>query len=193
MMKWLLNLNWRIGGWKLAGKIPDDLEKMILVVAPHTSWRDFFIGLAARRKLGIAHAHFLAKQELFDGPLGGWIRKLGGIPVDRFGTRGKREGVVDKAISLFNTRDDFILAISPEGTRQRVDKLKSGFYHIAKKADVPLVLIGFDFKNKRFMVSNPIFVSDDKKADFKKVIKFFSTIEGANPEQDLTHLVEPEA
>lgn len=190
MMGWLLKLNWNLGGWKLAGKIPDDLQKMILVVAPHTSWRDFFVGLQARRELNIKHAHFLAKKELFDGPMGKWFIKLGGIPVDRFGKKGKRLGVVKTAIRLFNERDNFILAISPEATRQRVDKLKTGFYYIAKNANVPIVLVGFDYKNKEVVLSNPIYVSEDEKGDIQKIIHFFSTIQGANPQQDLTHLEE---
>lgn len=187
-MRLLLKLYWKLAGWKTSGTIPKELKKMILVIAPHTSWIDLFVGLALRREINIHHAHFLGKKELFEGPFGRWFKKLGGIPVDRSGKHEDRRSIVDQAVNLFNENEDFILGISPEGTRQRVDKLKTGFYHIAKKAQVPMVLIGFDYKNKQVVLSKPIFVSEDDTADFKKIIKFFSTIQGANPAQDLTHL-----
>lgn len=189
MLRLLLKMYWKMGGWKIVGALPHQHKKMILVVAPHTSWKDILVGLATRLELKIDHAKFLGKKELFEGPFGKLFRNLGGIPVDRFGKQeDKKQGIVDQAVRLFNKNENFILGISPEGTRKRVEKLKTGFYHIAKNANIPIVLVGFDFKNKQVVLGDPIFVSDNEEADLKKIIAFFSTIEGANPELGLGHL-----
>ena len=188
MIRLLLKLYWKLNGWKISGKLPYELKKMILVVAPHTSWKDILVGLAARYELKIDHARFLGKKELFEGPLGRLFRNLGGIPVDRFSKLERKQGIVDQAVNLFNENENFILGISPEGTRKRVEKLKTGFYQIAKNAKIPIVLVGFDFKNKEVVLREPFFVSEDEEVDFNKIIAFFSTIEGANPELGLGHL-----
>lgn len=188
MIRLILKLYWNISGWKISGKLPRGLKKMILVVGPHTSWKDILVGFAARLELKIDQAKFLGKKELFEGPFGRFFRSLGGIPVDRFGKPGSKQSIVDQAVRLFNENENFILAISPEGTRKRVEKLKSGFYQIAKNAHVPIVLVGFDFKNKQVVLGEPIFTTEHQEADYKKIIAFFSTIEGANPELGLGHL-----
>ena len=190
MMRLLLKMYWKLSGWKINGTLPLEIKKMILVVAPHTSWKDILVGFAARQELKIDHAKFLGKKELFEGFLGGLFRNLGGIPVDRYNKDSGKESVVDQAVKLFNENENFILGISPEGTRKRVEKLKTGFYQIAKNAHIPIVLVGFDFKNKEVVLKEPFFVSENQEADFKKFIDFFSTIEGANPELGLKHLLK---
>ena len=157
---------------------------MVLIVAPHTSWKDVVIGFAARNELKIYHTKFLGKKELFDGPFGWLFRGLGGMPVDRF----SKHGMVEQAADLFATNEIFILAIAPEGTRKRVDKLRSGFYHIAKKAQVPIMLVGLDFENRHLVLGEPLFTSDNEAADSKKIIEFFSAIKGDKPKLDLRHL-----
>ena len=161
---------------------------MVIIVAPHTSWKDILIGFAARNKLKIDHTKFLGKKELFDGPFGWLFRWLGGIPVDRF----SKHGMVEQVADLFATNEIFILAIAPEGTRKRVDKLRSGFYHIAKKAQVPIVPLGLDFENKQVVLGEPLFTSDNEAADFKKIIAFFAAIKGGKPTFDLRHLKDSE-
>ena len=189
MLRMLLKIYWKLAGWKIVGNLPRQHKKMILVVAPHTSWKDILVGLATRLELKIDHAKFLGKKELFDGPFGNFFRGLGGIPVDRFGRQDhNRQGIVEQAVRLFNGNENFILGISPEGTRRRVEKLKTGFYQIAKNANIPMVLVGFDYKNKQVVLGEPIFVSDNEEADFKKILAFFSGIQGANPEDGLGHL-----
>ena len=157
---------------------------MILIVAPHTSWKDILIGFAARSVLNIGHAKFLGKKELFDGLFGFLFRWLGGIPVDRF----SKKGVVEQVSECFATNEIFLLAIAPEGTRKRVDKLRSGFYHIAKKAQVPVLPVGLDFGNKQLVLGAPLITSDNEEADFKKIISFFANLEGKKSEYDLRHL-----
>ncbi|HLV43172.1 MAG TPA: 1-acyl-sn-glycerol-3-phosphate acyltransferase [Brumimicrobium sp.] len=186
MITLLSKFYWRLFGWKITGTLPKELQQMILVIAPHTNWTDLFIGFAARHYLKIPHAKLLAKKELFDGVFGKWLIKLGGIPVDRSG----KLGLVDQVVNYFNKNDKFIIGLSPEGTRKRVDKLKTGFYHMAKNANVPIVLIGFDYKNKRVIIGETIYPSASEENDFKKIISFFSSIEGAKPQYDLRHLKE---
>lgn len=189
MLRMLMKLYWKLSGWKVIGQFPHHYKKMVLLVAPHTSWKDIPIGLASRYELNIDDAKFLGKKELFDGAFGWLFRYLGGIPVDRFCKNGiPRHGIVEQAIGLFEKHENFILAIAPEGTRKRVKKLRSGFYHIAKNARVPIIPYGLDFENKRLILGEPIFASNNEAADLTKIIAFFSTIKGEKPEFDLRHL-----
>lgn len=184
MLRFLLKFYWKLSGWKVVGTFPYQYKKMILIVAPHTSWKDVLVGLAARNELKIYDAKFLGKKELFDGPFGGIFRRFGGTPVDRF----SKQGMVEQAAAFFAKHDNFILALAPEGTRKRVDTLRSGFYHIAKKAKVPIIPVGLDFENKQVVFGEPLFPGDDEEADYKKIITFFSKIKGKKPAFDLRHL-----
>ena len=159
---------------------------MVIIVAPHTSWKDVLVGFAARDQLKINHARFLGKKELFDGPFGWFFKMLGGTPVDRFSKRG----VVEQVVEMFNKHNEFILALSPEGTRKKVDKLRTGFYHIAKQAKVPIQMIGFDFSKKEIVIREPFYTTENEPGDFKSIIDFFAPIKGAKPEFGLGHLKE---
>jgi 1-acyl-sn-glycerol-3-phosphate acyltransferase len=184
----MLRLLWRwyfkLAGWKVSGSFPYHHKKMVIIVAPHTSSKDVIIGFAARSVLGIHHAKFLGKKELFDGPFGWLFRWLGGTPVDRH----SNQGMVEQVVQLFKANDRFLLAMAPEGTRQRVDKLRTGFYHIAKAAQVPILPVGLDFRNKHLVVGEAFFTTGNEEADYDGIIRFFSKIEGANPALDLRHL-----
>jgi 1-acyl-sn-glycerol-3-phosphate acyltransferase len=184
MVRWILRMYWKLSGWKINGNFPHQYKKMVLAVAPHTSMWDVMIGFATRNHLNITHAKFLGKKELFKGPLGWVLRKLGGTPVDRH----SKQGVVDQAAALFTGNEHFLLALAPEGTRARVDTLRSGFYHIAKRAAVPILPIALDFKNKQVVIGEPFHTGNDEEADFKKIISFFAQFQGKHPEKDLRHL-----
>jgi len=176
----------RITGWKAVGGIPPELKKFILVVGPHTSSWDIFMGFAFRSALKLDYINFIAKQELFKPPFGAMFRKLGGVPVDRF----SNNNFVDQVAAMFNSREKFAIAMSPEGTRKKVDRLRTGFYHIAKKAGVPIVLLAFDFGKKEFRFSTPFYTTEDEREDVKKILLFFSDVQGKNPEQGLKHLAD---
>ena len=184
MLRLLWKFYWKLSGWKVVGLFPHQYKKMVLIVAPHTSWKDILVGFAARNELKINHAKFLAKKELFDGPFGWLFRWMGGTPVDRSG----KHGMVEQAAALFAANEKFILALAPEGTRKRVDKLRSGFYQIAKLAQVPIMPVGFDFEKKHIVLGEPLFTSNDEEADFKKIIVFFAGLKGKKPSFDLSHL-----
>lgn len=184
MHRLFLKLYWKFFGWKISGIFPYQYKKMVLAVAPHTHWVDVLVGLAARQHLNITGAKFLAKKELYVWPLGWILRKLGGTPVDRF----SKQGLVDQVVEFFNANENFMLGLSPEGTRKRVDTLRTGFYYIAKKAGVPIVPIGFDYANKQVIIGDTFFPGNDEAADLEKIIAFYSTIQGKKPGLDLRHL-----
>lgn len=143
------------------------------------------IALAARNVLGQRQIKFLGKKELFDGPFGWFFRRMGGTPVDRF----SKQGAVEQVVEMFMNKDEFTIALSPEGTRKKVDQLRTGFYHIAKKAGVPIVMIGLDFANRQMIISEPFFTSDDEQKDFSHILNFFAPIKGKHPEKGLSDLI----
>jgi 1-acyl-sn-glycerol-3-phosphate acyltransferase len=186
MIHWLMSRWFLLKGWKIKGRFPDDVPKMVIAVGPHTSAWDVVVGLSVRHLAPIRHAYFLGKKELFDGPFGWFFRKIGGTPVDRF----SKTGMVQQVAEKFHTHEYFRLAMSPEGTRKKVDKLRTGFYYIAKEANVPILLAGFDFKKREVTIGELVYPSNDEAADMKKIISFFAQFEGRVKENGLQHLAE---
>ena len=185
MIAWILATWFRLSGWTIKGRFPAEVPRMVIAVGPHTSAWDVVVGLGARYLIPIRHAYFLGKKELFDGPFGWFFRSIGGTPVDRFSSQGMVQQVAEK----FKQHEQFRLAMSPEGTRKRVDKLRTGFYYIAKEAGVPILLAGFDFGKKEVIIGELLTPGDEAK-DLKQIITFFASIEGKNKEQGLQHLAE---
>lgn len=184
MLRLIAKLYLKITGWKTHIVFPKETKKCIIIVGPHTSWWDFLIGSLYRKVLKLEKARFLGKKELFDSPFGFFFKWLGGTPVDRF----NKTNFVQQIIELFNEHQEFRLALSPEGTRKKVEKLRTGFYHIAKGAHVPIVMVGLDFANKQIIISEPFYTTNDEAADFKKILQFFAPIKGKHPENGLAHL-----
>ena len=164
-------------GWKIEGIVPTHLKKFIIAVAPHTSWWDFVIGILARSAMDLDRARYLGKSQLFVPPFGWFFRMLGGTPVNR--TRSN--DVVEQVVNIFNAHDEFILGLAPEGTRQKVDKLRTGFYYIAKGAKVPIVPVGFDFPSKKVIVGRPLMPTDNFEADMNELLSFYRPIKGKIP------------
>ncbi len=175
-------LLFRLAGWKLNGSIPTDIKKCIIAVAPHTSNWDFLIGVAARSALKIQKAQFLGKSQLFKPPFGWFFRALGGHPVERTTS----QEMVEQVIRIFNSHDEFILAMAPEGTRRKVEKLRTGFYYIAKGAHVPIILMGFDFRKKEVVIGPILHPTDSVDMDMEKILSFYRTISGRNRELGLS-------
>ena len=180
MLRPIYFLLFKLFGWKIRGQLPLGINKYIIAVAPHTSNWDFPVGLAARSVLRIQKAQFLGKSQLFRPPFGWFFRMLGGHPVERTTS----QDMVEQVVSIFNRHEKFILAMAPEGTRKKVEKLRTGFYYIAKGANVPIVPVGFDFRTKEIVVSEPIHLTDFA-VDMEKLMGFYRTITGKNPELGL--------
>ena len=178
MLRPFYQLMFKIFGWKIQGAFPAGVKKYIAAVAPHTSNVDFLIGVAVRSICRMHNAKFLAKSSLFKPPFGWVFRLLGGYPV----YRDKNTDMVSQAAAIFEANENFILAIAPEGTRSKVEKLKTGFYYIAKKANVPIVACGFDYEKKTVFIGDPFYPSDDVARDIETLTAFYRNIRGRNPE-----------
>ena len=168
----------KLMGWKLVNDFPKDLKKYVVIAAPHTSWQDFPIGILARNTSGIK-INFIGKDSLFKGPFGFIFRSLGGTPVDR----SKSNNLVDAIVQVFNEKEEFRLALSPEGTRKKVEKWKTGFYYIAKGANVPIVMATLDFGKKQVKISKPYNTTDNKEKDFDHFHSFFADVIAKKPNQ----------
>ncbi|HNP37221.1 MAG TPA: lysophospholipid acyltransferase family protein [Woeseiaceae bacterium] len=166
----------KLGGWTMVGDIPS-VDKAVFIAAPHTSNWDGIWGLVYRVALGL-DAHFFAKKDLFWFPLGSVLSALGGIPLDR-----KRPGsAVQTAIDAFASHEHFFFALAPEGTRSFRPKWRSGFYRIAREANVPLVLGFFDYGKKRLGLGPVITLSGDVEQDMARIREFYAGVEGRRPE-----------
>ena len=181
MSKYLFIIFFKIIGWKLKGEFPKGLKKTISIVAPHATWFDFPIGLGARAKIELTNhitLNFLGKAELFKGLFGWLFRGLGGIPVERF----SKNEMVQSVVNLFDSHENLHIALAPEGTRKAVSKLRTGFYYMAKKANVPIIMIGLDFNKKAVIINKPYFLTDDMEEDLKVIARFYDTIGGVKKE-----------
>ena len=160
--KFILN---KIIGWRVIGYLPKN-EKYIIAVVPHSSYFDLIIAVLIRTYSGLK-IKFIGKKELFN-PITSYLFKfLGGIPVDRT----KKSNIVDEVVELFELGKIKILAIAPEGTRKRVEKWKTGFYYIALKAKLPILMVSFDYIRKEVKINNKFYPSGDIDKDFIELKK----------------------
>lgn len=162
----------KLCGWHLVGDFPD-VPKLVLIAAPHSSWWDGIWGLLIKIAVG-ANIHFMAKQELFIGPQGWMLRRLGGMPIDRRATKG----VVEQMVDAFTDKPSLWLALAPEGTRKQVESWKSGFWHIAHQAGVPVFPIAFHYPGKSIHLGPLFELSDDMQADIKRLRQFYAPFKG---------------
>lgn len=175
-MSWLCRFLLKLFGWKVVNKLPK-IDKYMLIAAPHTSNWDFVVGIMSRF-VAKTKISFLGKSSLFKPPFGWLFKSLGGIPV----YRKKKLNMVEQMVQAFNERKQLIIAMAPEGTRSYIEHWKSGFYHIAHKAKVPIVLGGLDFKNKAIILGGKCFnPSGDIKRDMEIIRKFYEKIQGKIP------------
>ena len=180
-MRRFLSWIFRVSGWKVQGDFPRDLKKYVIIVAPHTSNWDFIVGVLARANLRMGHARFLGKDSLFKPPYGWLFYKLGGYPVDRTGG----QNIVEKVVDIVNAHDSFVLTLAPEGTRSKVEKLKTGFWYMADACKVPVVPCGFDYPSKTAIIGEPYDLNEINR-DMDHFVGFFSKIRGKHPENGVS-------
>ena len=154
-------------GWKFVGQKPPD-KKFILLGAPHTSNWDFLITLALIGHFDLP-LRYMVKDQVFKGPWAGLLRSLGAIPIDR----SKRVNVVDSTIEAIQKNDSIVIGILPEGTRKRTEYWKSGFYHIAFGAGVPVVLAKVDGPSKTLTLGPSIHLTGNIEADMAKIADYY--------------------
>lgn len=164
-------------GWKPSGDFPPD-RKFVIMGASHTSNWDFLVFLGTVAALG-RQVRFIGKHSLFKWPLGGFMRALGGVPVDR----RSRQDLVSQIVAQFAAHDDFVLVIAPEGTRSATKLWKSGFYQIALKAGVPIVCAGPDYPRKLGIIGPTIHPTGNMAQDLKPAFAFFRTLQPRHPER----------
>ena len=176
-LRWLGKAFLRLQKWRYEGTI-DDLDKAVMIAAPHTSNWDFIFTMAVFFAKE-SPVRWMGKKEMFTFPFAGFMRWLGGIPVDR----ENAFHVAREAVAIIRENDRMIILVPPEGTRSKVKEWKLGFYLIAKRANVPIVMGYLDFRRKLGGFGPRLVPSGDTKADLVELQAFYSTITGKHPEK----------
>ncbi len=173
LCRWIL---YRRMGWKKdVSEIHPD--KYIICLAPHTSNWDFLIGQLYMRAEGMK-INFMMKKEWFVGPLGTFLKNIGGIPV----WRNKKSSLTDNLAETARNEKTFSLCITPEGTRSRNPEWKKGFYFIAKKAGIPILLYAVDYQKKLIRCTKTIVPDGDVEAQMREIKLYYKDIKGKRPE-----------
>ena len=167
----------RLLGWNLVAELPP-VNKYILVGAHHTSSWDFPLILLMMAALGL-RLHWVGKEALFKGPQGYIMRLLGGIPVER----GAKKNFVAQMVDLYNERKKMVITISPEGTRYGADHWKTGFYHIAQGAQIPVAMGFLDYSRKTLGVGGYFYPDGKIGVDLLILQEFYADKIGRNPLQ----------
>lgn len=178
MIAWLCKIYLKIIGWKIGSTLDPSIKKCVLVAAPHTSNYDYPIALSVLYACGM-RVKFLGKKSLFKFPLGILMRATGGIPVDR----SKHTNMVETMIGMFQQREEFILMIPAEGTRSYVKEWKSGFYHTAVGANVPIVLGYLDYGKKIAGFGDVFYPTGDYPKDLAAIQNFYRQFTAKYPEK----------
>lgn len=175
LVRGLLLWLFRLRGWKLEGKKPA-AKRFVIIGAPHTSNWDFVFFIGTTHHFGIV-PRFMGKTSLFRWPLRRFMLDMGGVPVDR----SKRGNHADAMIAAFAGHEDFALVMAPEGTRRHVGKWRSGFWHIARGAGVPLVLAWINNETMRGGLGPELMPSDDFAADMERIAAFYRSVMPGHP------------
>jgi 1-acyl-sn-glycerol-3-phosphate acyltransferase len=173
--KWVL----KICGWKMDYNIPKGVDRCVLVSAPHTSNWDFVWGRLTMWSYGI-HVKLIIKKEAFFFPLGWFLKRIGGIPVNR---KGGPKNVTDQITKLFDENEKLCVMFTPEGTRSYNPNWKRGFYFIALKAQVPIYLGYMDYEKKIGGISHAFHPTGDVEKDIEEIKGFYKNYKGKYPEQ----------
>jgi len=183
--QWLGTTVLKMMGWSYSGTFPCR-SKMILAVAPHTSNWDFVLGIAVAFNLRLKIT-FFGKHSIFIPPFDRLLRRWGGIPIKR----STKSGVVDGMADKMREAKSMVLCLSPEGTRSPISPWKTGFLHIAHKANVPVFLVTFDYKKKLIEFGPLHNISDNIQLELNRIYLHFKHAQGKYPEKMLTNVVPP--
>ncbi|HZJ84035.1 MAG TPA: 1-acyl-sn-glycerol-3-phosphate acyltransferase [Syntrophomonadaceae bacterium] len=168
----------KMAGWKTVGRLPSDVKKYIIVAAPHTSNWDFFYARATAYILDIK-VNYLIKSDWLVFPLSIFFKITGAIGVKR--KKGKK-GLVDKLVEKINKVDELAIIVAPEGTRKAVNRWKTGFYHLAVQAELPIALAYLDYAKKEAGIGAIIYPSGNYYGDMFKIREFYKSITPKFPE-----------
>lgn len=166
----------RIIGWRVEGSLPQR-SKFVMIAAPHTSNWDFIYMLALLGHVGV-RLNWMGKHSLFHWPYGWLMRGLGGLSIDR----RRRNNVVDQLAQEYAARSQMIIGILPEGTRSKRDHWKTGFYHIARKAEVPIQVCSVDYARKVAVIGPLIDSQQDLETVLDIIREFMHGVQGKVPQ-----------
>ncbi len=186
MMKLVAQFIFFLTGWKQVGTYPKELKKSVMIAAPHTSNWDFLFARAAFFIMDIP-VKVTVKKESFKGPMKFLLNWFGAIPIDRnrkADTLNKKNNMVNAMIELFE-RDELVVLITPEGTRNYAPRWKTGFYHLAVGAKVPIVLGYLDYKEKHAGIGPVIYPTGNLEEDLETIMAFYRTKTGKYPEKGI--------
>jgi len=172
--RWIGRSVLRLGGWQVAGEWPD-LPRMVVIAAPHSSAWDAIWGIAAKVAMGV-QIDFMAKAELFTGPLGWALRLFGGMPVNRSAAKG----IIEQVAAQMRAAEKMWFVLAPEGTRRVVTQWKPGFWKIAKAADVPVFCVWFHYPEKTIGLGPLVELTDNCDADLRRIRALFRPHQGKN-------------
>jgi 1-acyl-sn-glycerol-3-phosphate acyltransferase len=187
MKKWIFRIWGRaiiwVFGWKVDQHLKADFKRCVMVAAPHTSNWDFVICRAAFEVMELP-VRFTIKKEWTKGFLGGLLVSLGAIGIDRKPKDKRSEPIsyVDAMVNLFEENEELAVLVTPEGSRKRMEQWKTGFYHVAKKAGVPIAFGYLDYKTKTAGIGKVIWPGEDMEADMREIMKFYAGIHPKFPE-----------
>jgi 1-acyl-sn-glycerol-3-phosphate acyltransferase len=174
----------RIFGWRREGRLPD-IPKFVMIAAPHTSNWDFPIALAVMFAYKM-NLNWLGKESLFRWPFGGFFRWLGGVPINR----SKQGDVVAQSIKAFKDRVKMVMVIAPEGTREKTRYWKTGFYHIANGANIPVVMGFLDYVRKVGGIGPSFMPTGNIDIDMRSIQEFYANITGKFPEKSVNVMID---
>jgi 1-acyl-sn-glycerol-3-phosphate acyltransferase len=184
-MKTLARLVFWISGWKIQGGWPEGLKKAVLIAIPHTSNWDLLYARAAFYLMDVP-VKFTIKKEVMVGPLGWLIKSLGGIAIDRKRVSGKRKQTYTEAmITMLKEKEELVIMVTPEGTRSYAPRWKTGFYHIALGAEVPIVIGYLDYKKKQAGIGPVIYPNGLMSEQIEEMMAFGRGVVGKFPEQGI--------
>jgi 1-acyl-sn-glycerol-3-phosphate acyltransferase len=165
-------------GWRIEGHPPVDHRRFVMIAAPHTSVWDVPLMLACVLQFRL-RVHWIGLASYFRWPVAGLLRWLGGVPI----TRGPAEERVKHAAALLASEDAMVVAIAPEGSRHEVPRWRTGFYHLAMAAGVPLVMTALDHGRRIAVIGPAIMPTGDLEADLVPIRTFYAGVEGRHPER----------
>ena len=184
----MFKLIFKLGKWKITNYLPDNIKKCVIVAAPHTSNWDFVYGMGALKIMKLK-LRFTIKKEWMKFPFKRIMASLGALPNDRNAIKtGEKKGSVDAIAELFTIHDKLHLMVTPEGTRAKMEKWKTGFYYIALKAKVPIALGFMDYKRRTCGIDKIIYPSGDFKLDMKLIMDFYKNIGAKYPQNFSTDI-----
>ena len=176
VVRWLGKFLMKISGWKTTGQLPKD-QRVVLIAGPHTSNWDFVLAMSLILSLDV-RIHWIGKHSIFKKGFRRLFKKLGGIPVNRVNPQALKTEIYN----ITERYRGFIIAISPEGTRKKVERLKSGFLRIANETNSRILMVGVDFSNKTIDFGDFFSPSGDMDKDLKFIKDYFGNFTGKHPE-----------